>query len=300
MLCATAGVASAALRDRHGQQQLQARIVGSYESGRYEQRPIEKKTLGVGDDVARHGRISNAKLAEIAAALAAFKSACDKDGVGGVAAVGTAAFRDAANGARVVEIARKLGIAMEIASERRESELAYLVGSLGRDGYAVIDNGSRTIELVAKPDSRAPRYLVVTLGYRVAYERFFAPVTDPARAVPAFRDRLRKAADKAPFMRGQAKLVGVEFGEMAELLFPSAPTEGRVFTLAELQRKLQEIMASGTSAFRALKKTKDIDRALPRLAAAVYLTEALGYTRLELTERELGAGLIIEAGMKPR
>ena len=31
---------------------------------------------------------------------------------------------------------------MEIATERRGAELAYLAGSLGKDGYAVIDNGS--------------------------------------------------------------------------------------------------------------------------------------------------------------
>jgi len=111
---------------------------------------------------------------------------------------------------------------------------------------------------------------------------------------------LRQAVEKAPFMRGQAKLVGVEFGEMADLLFPPAPTEGRVFTLQALKGKLLEITTSGTKAFEALKKTKDIDRALPRLAAAAYLTEAFGYTQLELTERELGSGLIIEAGMKKR
>jgi exopolyphosphatase/pppGpp-phosphohydrolase len=276
------------------------RIVGSFENGRYEQRPIEKRTLGVGDDVARHRRISDPKLAEIAVALQAFKASCQKDGATPIVAIGTAAFRDAPNGARVIESARKLGIAMEIATEKRESELAYLVASLGRDGFAVIDNGSRSIELVAKDAGSAPRYLVVTLGYRVAYERFFAAAVDPARASLAFRDRLRQTAERTPFMKGKAKLVGVEFAEMADVLFPPAPAEGRVFTLQELKGKLQEIMGAGTKAFAALKKTKDIDRALPRLAAAAYLTEAFGYTRLELTERELGSGLIIEAGMKNR
>jgi exopolyphosphatase/pppGpp-phosphohydrolase len=276
------------------------RIVGSFENGRYEQRPIEKKTLGVGDDVAKNGRISDAKLAEIGEALAAFKSSCDKDGAAPVVAIGTAAFRDAPNGARAIEIAAKLGIAMEIATEKRESELAYLVGALGQDGLAVIDNGSRTIELVSKDRGRAPRYVVVTLGYRVAYETFFAAATDPAAATLAFRAELKSAAGQAPFMKGKPKLVGVEFGDMAELLFPKAPVEGRVFTLQELKARLQEITTSGTTAFEALKKTKDIDRALPRLVAAAYLTEAFGYTRLELTERELGAGLIIEAGVKKR
>ena len=37
------------------------RIVGSFEKGRYEQRSIERRTLGVGDDVTRYGRISDAQ-----------------------------------------------------------------------------------------------------------------------------------------------------------------------------------------------------------------------------------------------
>jgi len=273
------------------------RIVGSFEKGRYEQRNIEKRTLGVGDDVTRHGRISDAKLAEIEEVLAGFKTSCEKEGAAPVVAIGTAAFREAPNRARAREIAARLGIPMEIATEKRESELAYLVGSLGQDGYAVIDNGSRSIELVAK-DSRAPRYVVFNLGYRLAYETFFAAAEDPKAASLAFRERLRQEASKAPFMKRKKKLVGVEFGEMAEILFEPAEIEGRVFTLQELKQKLHQITSSGASEFQVLKKKKDIDRALPRLVAAVSLTEAFDYSRLELTERELGTGLIIEAGMK--
>src|SRR5918996_4569528 len=52
------------------------RIVGSFDNGRYDEKHIEKRTLGVGDDLARHGRISDSKLAEVKQVLAAFKSAC--------------------------------------------------------------------------------------------------------------------------------------------------------------------------------------------------------------------------------
>ena len=273
------------------------RIVGSFENGRYEQRILGKRTLGVGDDVARHGRVSDPKLAEIKEVLAAFKTSCDKEGVAPVVAIGTSAFRDARNGARAVDIAAKLGIPMEIATEKRESELAYLVGSLGQDGYAVIDNGSRSIELVSK-QGRAPRYLVFNLGYRLAYEQFFAAAEDPEAAARAFRDRLRREALKAPFMKGKKKLVGVEFGEMADVLFAPAELEGRIFTLEALKQKLHEITTSRANEFQVLKKKTDIDRALPRLVVAAFLTEELGYSRLELTERELGSGLIIEAGLK--
>ena len=128
------------------------RITGRFADGRYEQQPIERKTLAVGDDVTRTGRISDTKLAEIGQTLSAFKAACEKDGAARVVAIGTAAFRDAANGQAAVDLAKGLGIDMEIATEVRESELAYLVGTLGRNGYAVIDNGSRSIELVARDD----------------------------------------------------------------------------------------------------------------------------------------------------
>jgi exopolyphosphatase/pppGpp-phosphohydrolase len=274
------------------------RIVGSFEKGRYVQRSIKKKTLGVGDDLSRNGRISDEKLAEIEAVLSAFKRSCAKKGAARVVAIGTAAFREAPNGARAVEIAAKLGIPMEIASEQRESELAYLVGSLGQVGYAVIDNGSRSVELVSQEAGQEPRHSVFNLGYRIAYEKFFASARDAGTAIRAFRDQLRQEAAKAAFMKGRQKLVGVEFGEMAKVLFPPAETEGRVFTLEALQRRLDEIATSRPKAFEALKKQKDIDRALPRLVVAATFAEEFGYSELELTARELGAGLIIEAGLQ--
>ena len=273
------------------------RIVGSFADGRYVERRIEARTMGVGDDVERNGRISDTKLAQIAETLAEFKSTCEKEGAPDPVAIGTAAFRDAPNGAAVVAAAAKAGVKMEIATEARESELAYLVGSLGRDGYAVIDNGSRSVELVARDNGI--RYLVFNLGYRIAYDQFFAKATDPAVAIAAFREQLLQHAAKAPFMKARQKFVGVEFAEMAEILFPKAPTEGRVFTLEALQQRVQEI-ASHPGDFERLKKTKDIDRALPRLVTAAVFAEAFGYSQFELTDRQLGTGLIIEAGLARR
>jgi len=272
------------------------RIVGLFADRRYVETRIDSKTLGVGDDVVRHGRISDGKLTEISETLAAFHASCRRDGTTGTVAVGTAAFRDAPNGRRVVELASRLGVKMEIATEQRESELAYLVGSLGRDGYAVIDNGSRSIELVARVRGDT-EFVVFNLGYRIAYEEFFANATDPALAVAAFRDRLLREAAKAPFMKGRSALIGVEFQEMAEVLFDPAPIEGRRFTPSVLKRRLDQIVASPRE-FTALKKRRNIDRALPRLVTAVALTEAFGYPAIELTTRQLGVGLIIEAGLR--
>jgi hypothetical protein len=268
------------------------RIVGSFSDGRYVQVSLDKQPLSVGDDVARTGEIGEATFAKMKGVLAAFRAACEKDGFKQVAAIGTAAFRDATNGQRAVAIAAELGIRMEIATEARESELAYLVGSLGRDGIAVIDNGSRTVEAVSRPAGTIS-FRVFPLGYRVAYQTFFADATDLGSAVAAFRTRLIEEAQKCGFMKGQAKLVGVEFGDLIEVLFGGGPVEGRVLTAGELRGKLEELTAAGPSGFQALKKRADIDRALPRLVAALVLTEQFGYQSIELTDRELGVGLII-------
>jgi len=273
------------------------RIVGHFADGKYTELSIDSNTMGVGDDVATNGHISDTKLLQILNVLQAYKTACSGDGVPNPVAVGTAAFRDAPNGDAVVVLAEKSGIRMEIATGQRESELAYLVGSLGRDGYAVVDNGSRSIELVAKSGGDLQHH-VFNLGYRVAYEQFFAKANDPAEAIRAFRERLKPETAKAPFMRGQTTLAGVEFMEMAEVLFKEVP-DGHVFTLGDLKARLDAI-AADRFGFGPLRMKDDIDRALPRLVVAVDLMETFGYGELLVTSRQLGAGLIIEAGAPAR
>ena len=272
------------------------RIAGSFD-GQYRERSIEVRTLGVGDDVSRHGGISDGKMAEIEQTLSAFRTACEGEGARTILAIGTAAFREAPNGPAVVAKARALGIQMEIATEQRESELAYLVGSLGDANVAVIDNGSRSIELVAEADG-AIRHHVFNLGYRVAFERYFAAAEDPAAAIAAFRTALAAEAAQAPFMTGRRKLVGIEFREMVDVLFGGGETEGRVLASEALRRRLTEIEMLDPGEFQRLKATKDVDRALPRLVVAQFLVDTFGYAQLELTRRELGTGLIIEAGRR--
>ena len=82
---------------------------------------------------------------------------------------------------------------------------------------------------------------------------------------------------------------------MAEVLFAPVQDE-HVYSLRELRDRLDAI-ASKPTEFETLKHTKNIDRALPRLVAAVTLMESFGYSQISLTSRQLGVGLIIEAGL---
>ena len=185
----------------------------------YRQSHLDERRLGVGDDLAKHGRISDAKLDEIEHTLAEFTVACAHDGAAPVVAIGTAAFRDAPNAKVVIDAAAARGVRMEVVTEQRESELAYLVGSLGEENVAVIDNGSRSIELVADQTGTLHHH-VFNLGYRLAFEEYFARAGTAEEAVASFRTVLDQHAARAPFMRGRKRLVGIEFGEMAKVLFP--------------------------------------------------------------------------------
>ena len=242
------------------------RIVGSFADGRYVETRIEARTMGVGDDVERNGR--------------------DPYGVqGGLRERGSAQARCHWHGG-VQGRAERLGGGGSRGQGRRQ------------DGDR--DRGARVGACVSRRSlGNDLRHHAFNLGYRIAYDQFFAKATDPAAAIAAFRERLLEHAAKAPFMKGRQTLVGVEFGEMAEILLPRAPTEGRVLTLQVLQQRLREI-ASQPGDFERLKKTEDIDRALPRLVAAAVFAEAFGYSQIELTGRQLGTGLIIEAGLARR
>ena len=80
------------------------RIVGHFADGKYTELSIDSNTMGVGDDVATNGQISDTKLLQILNVLQAYKTACSGDGVPNPVAVGTAAFRDAPNGDAVAKI----------------------------------------------------------------------------------------------------------------------------------------------------------------------------------------------------
>ena len=184
------------VRDRHGQQQLPAdrRLVRG--------RPlraaasIEKRTLGVGDDVARHGRISDAKLAEIARRSRRSRPPATKTAPRRSSPSARRPFATRPTG-RGRSTSRQEARHRDGDRERaRESELAYLVGSLGQDGYAVIDNGSRSIELVSKDRRRAAASgLQPRIPRRVRDVFRGAPPIRP-RPCARFSDQLRQHAAK--------------------------------------------------------------------------------------------------------
>jgi hypothetical protein len=83
-------------------------ILGEMQEGNYVQHHFTKTRLGVGDDMSKTGVISPPKLKEIRQTLQKYLVICESKGISTIAAVATAAFREAKNQDDVVEIASSL------------------------------------------------------------------------------------------------------------------------------------------------------------------------------------------------
>ena len=270
-------------------------MVAEMKGGKYIQHHFTKDKLGVGDDMSETGVISPPKLKQIHQTLIKYLDVCDSKGIPSRMAVATAAFREAKNKGEVLKIAESLNLPLGIASEERESQLAYLVSTLGKPNFAVIDNGSRSIELVTHSAS-GYQWNVFNLGYRIAFQQFFEPARTFAEAHDGYRKELAGYLASAGFMNRDGYM-GVEMEDVARYLLAQDRVDGVLISLDMVSRKIATLRAMSEVEFSQLKQAKDIDQILPRLVVLEQTLITFGYREIQVFERELGVGLIVEKGL---
>jgi exopolyphosphatase/pppGpp-phosphohydrolase len=271
-------------------------ILGEMKGDKYFQHHFTKNRLGVGDDMSKTGEISASKLEEIRRTLETYLEVCDAKGIKTRSAVATAAFREAKNQREVAEIAKSLKLPLEIASEERESQLAYLVGTLGQHNFAVIDNGSRTIELVTYANGY--QWNAFHLGYRIAFQEFFQASRTFTEANDRFREALAPYLVRADFMKNRHGYAGVEMEDVARYILSQDQVDGVRISLDTVSKKITGLRAMSEAEFGELKKVKNIDEILPRLVVLEQTLITFGYREIQVFERELGVGLIVEKGIR--
>ena len=137
----------------------------------------------MGDESPATEGISDPKLAEIDEALSTFRPPAIRKASRGWSRSGRQPSGRLRTGP-AVEIVAKLGIPMEIATENRESVARLPRGSLGQDGYAVIDNGSPEHRAVSKEAARRATCSSTWVSARIRF--FFAAAEDPEAASVRF------------------------------------------------------------------------------------------------------------------
>jgi len=274
-------------------------MLGEMKGGEYVQHDYMKDRLAVGNDMAKTGAISSPKLTEIRRILEKYLAVCDAKGIMTRTAVATAAFREATNRRVVEDISKSLNLPLEIASEKRESELAYMVATLGKPNFAVIDNGSRSIELVTYA-AESYQWRVFNLGYAVAFEQFFRPAKTFVEANEKYRQAVAPHFEAASFMKKREGYVGVEMEHLVRNLLSLERADGVSISKNTVLKKVAELKALPEAEFRKLKNVKNIEAFLPRLVVADQSLSTFGYNEMQVFERELGVGLIVEQGIPSR
>lgn len=273
-------------------------IIGEMKGGEYRQHYYMKDKLGVGTDTSKTGVIDRAKLKEIRQILGKYLSICAAARIPTRSAVATAAFREAKNRRDVVEIANSLQLPFEIASEERESRLAYLAGTLGKRNFAVIDNGSRSIELVIN-DADGYQWSVFNLGYQIAFQQFFRRAKTFAEASGKYRQVLAPYLIRAGFMKNRDGYIGVEMEHVVRHLLSLDRADNVSISLQTVWKKTAALNDMEENEFAALKQAKNIEAILPRVVVLEQTLVTFGYREMQVFERELGVGLIVEKGIAP-
>jgi hypothetical protein len=271
-------------------------ILGEMKEGKYVQHHFAKNRVYVGDDMSKTDVISPPKLREIRQILEKYLAVCDSNGIRTRSAMATAAFREAKNQGDLIDIAKSLNLPLEIVSEERESQLAYLAATLGKPNLAVVDNGSRTIELVTRA-ATGYQWSVFNLGYRIAFQRFFEPARTFAEADDRYRQVLAPYLLSAGFMKNRDGYVGVDMDYVARYVLSQERVDGVFISLDAVSRKIAALRALPETEFSHLKKVKNIDEMLPRLVLLEQTLITFGYREAQVFERELGVSLIVEKGV---
>ena len=101
-------------------------------------------------------------------------------------------------------------------------------------------------------------------------------------------------------MKDRDGYAGVEMEDAARYLLSQDRVDGVRISLETVAQKITALNAMSREEFGQLKKAKDIDEILPRLVVLEQTLTIFGYREMQVFERELGVGLIVEKGLPSR
>jgi exopolyphosphatase / guanosine-5'-triphosphate,3'-diphosphate pyrophosphatase len=269
----------------------------------------------LGEGVAASGVLAAAAAERTMAALREYRARCRELGVADVAAVGTAALRNATTAADFLDRARtELGLTIEVISSEREAQLTYRAASHDfGDEIVVVDIGGGSTEFIAQSrtsENAASELHLISLpiGCVSLTERLAAhdPVTTPELHVlrMAVHETLGSELDLHEFAHphdlklvataGTATTLAAMHLELAP--YDPARVHGSCLKVTDL-RDLMNAISEKTLEERRRMPGLLPERADVILAGAVLLHEVmstLGYAEVTISDRGVKWGLFYE------
>jgi len=256
---------------------------------------IGKERLEIGKEVTEnHGLIGRNKFMQIEAALSQFMRYCSDRGAPKVLAIATSAIRNARNHQQLIDLAREIGLTMEVADGEREGQVGYLAATGGAPNKLVSDSGSKSIQIAWEINGKILSRSI-PVGYELAYESF----VEHASTLDETKENF------ARFLEGNFKELPEntdEFIALAANTITSYVTgerrtghQCRILTRTALNGRMSELRKLSPSQYNNLKSSlPNVKKTLPGLVFLDYLMERAGHREARITENELPVGLIVE------
>jgi exopolyphosphatase/guanosine-5'-triphosphate,3'-diphosphate pyrophosphatase len=278
------------------------------EGGRWIRIRDRSDVTRLGEGLTESGEISPAAAARTADAIAIMAADAETDGALAVAAVGTAAFRMAANrDAVVAAIEDRTGIRVEVIPAEEEGRLAYLAVKTGVglvEGFlAVLDTGGGSTQLTFGRGDRVDERFSVNVGAVRYTERFglARAVGDETlraalAAISADLKRLdgRPAVDALVAMGGAITNIAAVSHGLAT--YDPDVVQGTVLDREEIDRQVELYRTSDLEARRqivGLQPTR-ADVILAGACIVRLVMDKLGRDSLAVSDRALRHGLLDE------
>jgi exopolyphosphatase/guanosine-5'-triphosphate,3'-diphosphate pyrophosphatase len=262
----------------------------------------------LGEGLAETGRFGDAPIERTAAAIGGMVDEARLHHVAGIAAVGTAGMRQAANGTALVDAVRtRSGVEVEVISGADEARLAYRALRAGLplgDGPLVaFDSGGGSTQFTFAEGDRVDEQFSLDVGAVSVTERYgldgIVDEAELAAALAGIHDELgrlrgRPAPDAVVGMGGTiTNLVAVQH-ELAA--YDPEVVHGATLTIAEIDRQI-ELYRAWTADERRDIRGLQPNRAQVILGGACIVRSALdllGARSLLVNDRGLRYGVLVE------
>lgn len=272
----------------------------------------EQRVTRLGEGLARSRRLAPAALERTLATVRAYRDRARALGAERIILVATAAVREAANRADLLEpLAAEGGLEVRVASGTEEARLTLLGVAAGlpaaEDAMSVMDIGGGSTELIAAAGHRPVASVSLPLGVvRLAESYFRADPLDPTE-YDACAAHVRVALAEAwPVIRPAAprRLVGTA-GTVTTLAaldlgltaYESARVHGHQLSRTAVER-VRDRVGSLTAAERARLPCVEPGRAdllVPGIAIALGVLDGLGLSELTVSDMGLREGILLDA-----
>lgn len=265
----------------------------------------------LGRGVDRTGRLDDAAIARGLEAITEYAGAIRAAGECRVAAVGTQALREAANGAAFLgPAAALLGQPIEVIGGRREAELAFAAVLHGfpefrRGPVLVVDVGGGSTELVVGQDGQVISAVSVPIGSVRLAERHLAsdpPTREEAESLVAAIDRALADVELpvgAPVVGTAGTATTIAAIALGVFPYDADRVQGARVPRAELERQLARTLEFPTRERAARLRGLDPRRADVIPAGLAILDRVLaraGADTLVVSDRGIRFGLLVELG----